>query len=197
MRTIRLLSAMFVCSILLSLLASPASAYSLNGRRWQTPFSGTWCAGSTVTVHSSWTTYISQDVGKYNSLGSYPKPSWSYSSTCNGARIHFDASPLPVNLCGNSSTTSIGEPYILGATVVYNRYKSYGGRNGFTGDCSFDWTTLHEFGHTQGLGHSCTSGTVMWASDNGITTLTTDDRNGMRKIYDPSYTGPGPTPSCN
>ncbi len=44
-----------------------------------------------------------------------------------------------------------------------------------TGGSNFHKTTLHEFGHSQGMPHSCTSSAVMWGTDTQET-LTSDDK---------------------
>jgi len=49
---------------------------------------------------------------------------------------------------------------------------------------------MHEYGHAQGLAHSCTTNAVMWRGDNAVTQLNNDDKYGMRWIYDANFYGP-------
>lgn len=175
----------------------PANAFSVEGPKWPLG-SYTWCTDSNVAAHS-WTGFITSDVGQYNSLSSsFTVPSWSGPvGGCSGSKVSFTQGSIAAGLCGLTTyTTTAGGTQMQVAQIQYSLSKTYW-RGASTGNCNFDFTSLHEFGHTQGLGHSCTVNTVMWKSDNAVTSLTGDDKAGEHYLYGATYTGTPPTAPCN
>ena len=66
------------------------------------------------------------------------------------------------------------------AHAQFNRSHTYG----YPGaDCNWTWTSLDEFGHTQGLAHAWQTNVVMYANDHGVTTLQGDDKQGHAGVY--------------
>ena len=87
--------------------------------------------------------------------------------------------------CLASTVTVHGPDWIdsaVRATISYSNSKTYY-LPGSSGNCGLYWTTLHEFGHSQGLQHTTVSTAVMWKADNGTTSLQPDDIAGLRARY--------------
>lgn len=168
-------------------MAGPANGWAVaSSRPWNWSYTGTYCYSTSVAAHTSWLTYIAQDVGKWNGLRTTTVYSPVFTAGCNGHNAtDFLFANLGAGLCGSASNNH----------VYYNTAKTYGGRNGVVGQCNFDWTTLHEWGHTLGVEHSCQSGAVMWYADNGVTNLTTDDKNAIYYWYS-NQNPPGKTLPC-
>ena len=154
-----------------------------------------------ASVQPPWISFTNQGVDQYNALGGTPStnqpPDWTYCAG-NCSHIVFDVESLSSTVCGHFEDYYQGAEF-LNVTISYSTVKTYGGRNGASGDCTFDSVTLHEFGHAQGLAHSCAGGAVMWAynTSTNYLALSGDDKVGMRRIYDTGFPGPGPTSPCN
>lgn len=188
-----------------SLFASPASAYAVSGQRWYLGADLKYCVDSSISVAlPQWITYISQDVGQYNLLGGSPTtfnpPKWGLGASggCSGQPLTIKRSLLARTACGVTNMVwNTGNNIYGSGSIMLNSSKTFGGRNGYTGDCTFDWTVLHEWGHSQGLLHSCAAGAVMYYADNRVQNLTGDDKVGFRYIYDPPFNQPAPTAPCH
>ena len=91
----------------------------------------------------------------------------------------FGASTLAV------ASTSYRGDYTDYSYIAFNSAKSWGIHNNSSNSpIDFKRVALHEVGHTLGLDHSGTTASIMYYSYQGnITTLQTDDINGIRAIY--------------
>lgn len=142
----------------------------------------TFCYSDAVSVaHPGWPSYIRADVTKWNNVSSGPRPKWLQPP--GGCAITFDTAALAGNLCGYTTWTLATAKPISYANVKYNSSLSYYRIGQSRGYCEFDWTTLHEFGHANGLSHSSVSTAVMYGSDNVRTSYTSDDIAAIRKNY--------------
>lgn len=155
-----------------------------------------YCLNSTVTGHTSWPALIASAVDQYNnySNGGTSHPQWVSSCAHGNHPIDFVVAPLDPGLCGLTSWAP-GSGAMADAKIDYtNRYTYYGGSQT---NCNFTWTTLHEFGHSQGLVHSCNSAAVMYYADNAVSYLTTDDQSAYQWEYNrPPFSGT-PDAGCN
>lgn len=188
-----------MCVWLVAFAAPPAAGYAIDGRRWTYSYAGTYCYFPAIYTNG-WQNFIQEDVAQYNALrnpgAGYYGPSWSLN--CNGTNaIDFNVVPLG-SLCGLARyVNQPGSIYLDAIHIEYNTNKTYGGRNGAAGQCHFDRTTLHEFGHSQGLSHSCSSSTIMYKyTSPPLSSLQSDDKIGHRVVYDPSYSPPYAPQEC-
>lgn len=69
--------------------------------------------------------------------------------------------------------------------MEYNDNKFYYQGSSAPGEnyCSFDFVTIHEFGHTQGINHTCDHNAVMWYRDNNKKSLNLDDRRSYISLF--------------
>lgn len=177
-----------------------AAAYSIFGWWSRTDPPYNYCSRSGVSGHTNWDNLIDASVAQYNALHSagYTNPSWSRVLSCT-SKVIFDVGSIRSTLCGLTSWSPANGQHLTSAIIDYSNTKTFwdGTQNGK--DCNFRWTSLHEFGHSQGLGHSCTASAVMVGSDNKVTTLQADDKAGVRWIYDATFFGPPipDNPACN
>lgn len=151
--------------------------------QWGGSGTGHYYLRSSVTAHSAWNNFIAEDVDKYNNIPAISNPTWSRTTTQSQALLEFEQVSLGLTVCGNTNYYWSASTDLYYALMQYSSNKSYGGRNGEVGDCNFDWTTLHEFGHSQGMGHSGFWAAIMYPNDNGVTTFHQDDLNCMAAIY--------------
>lgn len=186
--------ASLVMAVLLSVsTAIPAAAWSQENNagtgpcspcvKWPNGGSGSYYLYSSITTHASWPTYIAEDVAQYNNISLANNPTWSRTTSQSSALVEFSQESLALTLCGKANFSWTGSNTLYYGIAKLSTNKSYGGRNGFVGDCDFDWSVLHEFGHTQALGHSGISSAIMYSNDNGRDALQTDDVAGIRGIY--------------
>ena len=78
-----------------------------------------------------------------------------------------------------SGTTNSARAYI-----IFNSLNSWGIHdNNSSSPYDFKRVALHEVGHTLGLNHSGTTASIMYYLYQNVTTLQTDDINGIRAIY--------------
>jgi len=108
-------------------------------------------------------------------------PTWTQSTS--GCSVNFSRVALAPNNCGFTTITwnnSTGK--LTHAEVEYNTNKSYP-TSGSSGGCNFHWTTLHEFGHSQGLRHSKVSTAVMYKFNNGAGSYQPDDKSSISCSY--------------
>ncbi len=186
------------------LVLNSAFAYQFTGIWWSRTEGGhLWCEESTVTRHTNWSDLIFQSIGQYNGLP-YTNPDFLKTTCDNSHKITFNQQVRDDlrNVCGATGVTRKTTGQIVAVEITYSGYQSFwdGVQNG--ADCYFRSTTLHEYGHGQGLGHSCEFNAVMWDTDRGYSTLQADDKFGMRRIYDATWGGPPyadnpPYPNCN
>jgi hypothetical protein len=175
-----------------------ADAYGPSYIHWPHSKSGEVCFQSSMTVHPSWTGYLDDDLDQYNNISSsYTHPHWA--NSCAASSISWDRISLASGLCGRTDVVWNSSNTITSAevhwTTRYSYYLSITGAN----QCTFDYAALHEFGHSQGLTHSCNSSAIMYYTDNGATNLTSDDKYGYRFVNDPNFFGPPnpDNPPCN
>lgn len=169
-------------------LAPQASAYSLNGRHWAKPLSGTnyYCPQSSVSRHTNWVNLIDTDIRQYNNLRLTKAPQWSRNCAASTYAIQFVQVTLDAQYCGYNVSAYTSTGMMINSTEKYTTRKTFydsATNQGSSTNCSFQWTTLHEFGHSQGLGHSTVSSAVMYPNDNNQRGLQTDDINGLWAIY--------------
>lgn len=172
-----------VIVFLLTMISGATSSYA-----YGTPF-GHWsysttsttqasyCVSGTVSAHTSWPSFISSDVGKWNAVTGAHQVHWSPGP--GGCAIIFNTGN--VGDCGVTNW-SISGGVITSATSRYNTGTAYW-RGTDTGGCNFDYTTLHEFGHANGLAHSTLTTAVMYGTDNAKTSYQADDINAIRANY--------------
>lgn len=170
---------------------SPSPLFGTAIARWPAGSSLAYCRSDSVNAHGGWASYIAASVSKWNGVTSARQPRWHASTGSQTCATSFTTSALSASLCGLTTTSSRGGQ-ISTAVVRYSTSKTYDRGNG-SGTCNFDWTTLHEFGHANGLRHSYLSTAVMYANDNGRTAYQTDDIYSIRCSYPvgapPSYCG--------
>lgn len=163
--------------------AATAQSFALTGQRWVSNTSGTYCYDTGVSING-WGAIIPGLVNQYNSLPGYTHPTWTQG--CGSNAMDFLIGNLDDGLCGYSQWLFNGA-FIFAAHIYYRYGSSYGGP-GSGARCDFANTTLHEFGHTQGLAHSCNSMSVMQNMGLSYQSLKVDDKYGHRYVYtqDPS-----------
>lgn len=188
----RLLVLLFLLSVGMLLVpadSKSASAWSRENNgcnpcvQWGGSGNANYYLRPSVTAHAGWANFIAEDVAKYNNIGGVDNPTWGRTFTQSQALIEMEQVSLGSTLCGKTYFYWTSSNDLYYALTQYSSNKSYGGRNGIVGSCSFDWTTMHEFGHTQGMGHSGFWNAIMYPSDNGMSTFHQDDLNGMAAIY--------------
>mgnify|MGYP002336499934 CR=1 FL=1 len=176
-------------SLFLAVNSQSAAAWSREANgcnpcvQWGGGGSGSYYLRPSITAHSGWSDYIAEDIGKYNNIPGINNPTWSRTYTQSQALIEAEQVSLSSTLCGKTYFYWTGSNDLYYALIQYSSNKSYGGRNGASGNCNFDWTTMHEFGHSQGMGHSGFWTAIMNPSDNGVTNFHQDDLNCMAAIY--------------
>lgn len=171
--------------LLVTFEVTPAQAWTLDTFKWNIGTSGTYCLASTVTAHGlDWINTIQGRVNSYNAVSTTGvKPTWTRTGTtsCSTQQIIWNQASLAAGLCGYTLVSTSGSSAVH-ATISYSSSKTYY-LPGSSGNCGLYYTTLHEFGHSQGLQHTTINTAVMWNIDNGATSLQSDDIAGLRARY--------------
>ncbi len=151
--------------------------------KWSNGFNGQYFLKGGIQRHPAWAPWIGEDIAKWNAVPSAANPTWSRTTNPDSSpRLQLDQISIG-GLCGKAYFYWGSGSILYDSSANLNTNVSYGGRNGTVGDCNFDFTVLHEVGHTEGLGHSQYWYSVMKANDNGMTTLDSDDIAGIQYIY--------------
>lgn len=171
-------------------MASPSLAtevrWGQGGLYWPTYHYGLYCASATVLGKTHWVDWIRSAIGKYNNIIGYTHPTWAYSGCRN---YGIGLATANISGCGTTgNTVQPGTSTITHSEIRYNQ-GAYWVKPYITGGYNFHKTTLHEFGHSQGMPHSCTSTAVMWGTDSTQDTLTSDDKYAHEYLYS-TFNGP-------
>ncbi|WP_084614900.1 matrixin family metalloprotease [Nakamurella lactea] len=196
--------AVLVCCLLVTSTASaepdrgnPATVstkWYTGGVFWPRATNSFYCTTSAVNAHSSWPATIANAVDLYSNYanGGTQHPQWS--AGCPHANHPIDVLNIPLGTlssggpCGNSDHTPATTGYLTHAYVRFNSQVAYDHPGIYY--CHFYHTAIHEFGHSQGLPHSCNSAAIMYKYDNPVDYLTTDDKSAYQWLYNrPPFTG--------
>lgn len=120
---------------------------------------------------AGWAASIDSTVPKWNGVTSADNP--TYKRKAGDQNCDTDVYFSGTGGCGLTTTWSVGST-ITAAEIDYRSGVTYYWGSG-SGDCQFVNTTLHEFGHAEGLKHTYVTSAVMWHINNGVTNLQTDD----------------------
>ena len=138
-----------------------------------------------MTVHGAdWINAIQGRVNTYNAIVTTgAKPVWTRRGTtsCSTQEIVWNQAALAAGLCRYTTVSTSGSDGAH-ATISFSSSKTYH-LPGSPGNCGLFYTTLHEFGHSQGLEHTTVSSAVMWGTDNGVTAMQEDDILGLKARY--------------
>lgn len=171
-------------AILMLTQAAPADAYVLTPYRLQAS-SVAYYLEYTVTNHSSWASYIAQYVPVWKQAESASRRLvQGYDDELALISVYRGALTNP-QWCGATTYNSASGSTINYESIGYANNHSFGtsGTSGST--CDLIDTTIHEFGHGLGLGHSADSTAIMYPNlpVTAKHALGSDDINGIRARY--------------
>ena len=149
---------------------------------------GTSAADYQSALNNTITSWNNNSNFQYSINSAYKDPCDTSNSDINSVRFKDDYCGVSF---GATTLATAGSSHYTGTTnsarayIVFNSLKSWGIHdNSSDSPIDFKRVALHEVGHTLGLGHSGTTASIMYYSyQNNVTTLQTDDINGIRAIY--------------
>ena len=149
---------------------------------------GTSAADYQSALNNTITSWNNNSNFQYSINSAYKDPCDTSNSDINSVRFKDDYCGVSF---GATTLATAGGSHYTGTTnsarayIVFNSLKSWGIHdNSSDSPIDFKRVALHEVGHTLGLGHSGTTASIMYYSyQNNVTTLQTDDINGIRAIY--------------